>query len=194
MPNSWRIVISYMVIWMIIVDGDMITLNEFILLYHLKESKEFCYYELVPWDRRSRLIVNLPSSFRYWKFRYFFVSVGRPFLMTSGGMSLGCCIDGRHLNLVHLPCIFFFFFLVYLFTLIIPSDLVCVFFYFIVKDHPELESRFEERVRAAVKYVSTIDDFDDLVDPRTLARHCLGPKPSHYVLRAILRKEKSESL
>ena len=48
MPNSWRIVISYMVIWMIIVDGDMITLNEFIHLYHLKESKEFGYYELVP--------------------------------------------------------------------------------------------------------------------------------------------------
>ena len=28
MPNSWRIVISCMVIWMIIADGDMITLND----------------------------------------------------------------------------------------------------------------------------------------------------------------------
>ena len=53
-----------------------------------------------------------------------------------------------------------------------------------------LESRFEERVRAAVEYVSTIDDFDDLVDPRTLARHCLGPEPSHYVLHAIRSEEK----
>ena len=53
MPNSWRIVISCMVIWTIIVDGDMITLIEFVHLYHLKESKEFGYYELVPWDRRS---------------------------------------------------------------------------------------------------------------------------------------------
>ena len=63
-----------MVIWTIIVDGDMITLNELVHLYRLKESKEFGYYKLVPWDRRSRLIANLPSSFRYWKSRYFFVS------------------------------------------------------------------------------------------------------------------------
>ena len=76
------------------------------------------------------------------------------------------------------------------------SDLVCfsLFFYFTVRDRPELESKFEERVRAAVEYASTIDDFDDLVDPRTLARHCLGPEPSHYILCAICREEKSEFL
>ena len=33
MPNSWRIVISCMVIWTTIADGDMITLNEFVHLY-----------------------------------------------------------------------------------------------------------------------------------------------------------------
>ena len=65
MPNSWRIVISCMVIWMTIVDEDMIKLNEFVHLYRLKESKEFRYYELVPWDRKSHLIVNLPLSFHY---------------------------------------------------------------------------------------------------------------------------------
>ena len=53
---------------------------------------------------------------------------------------------------------------------------------------------FEERVRATIEYASTIDDFDDLVNPQTLARHCLGPKPSHYILRAICREEKSEFL
>ena len=63
MPNSWRIVISCLVIWTIIADGDMIMLNEFVHLY-----------ELVSWDRTSQLIVNLPLSFRYWKSRYFFVS------------------------------------------------------------------------------------------------------------------------
>ena len=52
----------------------MITLNEFNHLYRLKESKEFGYYEFVPWDRSSRLVVDLPSSFYYWKSRYFFVS------------------------------------------------------------------------------------------------------------------------
>ena len=68
-----------------------------------------------------------------------------------------------------------------------------MFFCFIVKDCPELESRFEERIWVAVRYVSTIDDFDELVDPQNLARHCLGPEPSHYILRAILWEEKSES-
>ena len=74
MPNSWRIIISCMVIWTSIADGDMITLNEFVHLHRLKASKEIGYYELMPWDRRSRLVVNLLSSFRYWKSRYFFVS------------------------------------------------------------------------------------------------------------------------
>ena len=48
MLNSWRIVISCMVIWMTIADRDMITLNEFAYLYRLKESNQFGYYELVP--------------------------------------------------------------------------------------------------------------------------------------------------
>ena len=48
MPNSWRIVRSYMVIWMTIANRDMIMLNVFIHLYLLKESKEFRYHEFVP--------------------------------------------------------------------------------------------------------------------------------------------------
>ena len=67
-------------------------------------------------------------------------------------------------------------------------------FYFTVRDRPKLESRFEKCVRAAIEYMSTINDFSNLVDPRTLARHCLGPKPSHYIFRAIRHKEKSEFL
>ena len=63
-----------MVIWTTIADGDIITLNKFIHLYRLKESKEFGYSELIHWDKGSRLILDLPSSFRYWKSRYFFMS------------------------------------------------------------------------------------------------------------------------
>lgn len=69
MLNLWRIVISCMEIWTIVIDRDMIRLDEFVHLYHLNESKEFGYYELVPWDRKSRYIVDLPLSFRYWKSR-----------------------------------------------------------------------------------------------------------------------------
>ena len=72
-PNIWRIDISCMEIWTIVTDGDIIRLDVFVHMYRLKESKEFGYYELVPWDRRSRLIVNLHSSFHYWKSRYFFM-------------------------------------------------------------------------------------------------------------------------
>ena len=74
MPNSWRIVISCMEIWIVVTEGDMIKLDEFVHLYCLKESKEYRYYELVPWVRKARIIIDLSSSFRYWKSRYFFVS------------------------------------------------------------------------------------------------------------------------
>ena len=43
-----------------------------------------------------------------------------------------------------------------------------------------------------MKYAKTIDNFDNPVDPQTLARHCLGPKPSAFVLRATAIEEKSE--
>ena len=48
MPNLWRIMISYIEIWMVVTEGDMIRLDKFIHLYCLKESKEYGYYELVP--------------------------------------------------------------------------------------------------------------------------------------------------
>ena len=55
-------------------DGEMITLNEFLLLYHLKASTSYGYFELLPWDRKSRIVRGFPSSFRDWKSRYFFIS------------------------------------------------------------------------------------------------------------------------
>ena len=74
MPNLWRIVVSYMGIWLATMDGDMIRVDKLVYLYRLKESKENKYYELVPWVRRTRIVRDLPSSFRYWKPRFFFVS------------------------------------------------------------------------------------------------------------------------
>ena len=65
MPNSWRIVVSCMEIWLTTTEGDMIKVDKLVYLYHLKESKEHGYYELVPWERKTRIIRDLPSSFRY---------------------------------------------------------------------------------------------------------------------------------
>ena len=45
-----------------------------------------------------------------------------------------------------------------------------------------------------LQYASTIDNFDELINSRMLARHFLGPKPSPYVLCAIAREEKSKCL
>ena len=58
-PNSLRIVVSYMEIWMAATNRDMIKVDELVYLYRLKESKEYGYYELVPWVR------DLPSLFWY---------------------------------------------------------------------------------------------------------------------------------
>ena len=63
MPNLWRIVISCMEIWLATTKGDMIKVDEFTYLYRLKESKEYGYYELLPWVKESRIVRGLPSSF-----------------------------------------------------------------------------------------------------------------------------------
>ena len=55
-------------------DGEMITLNEILFLYHLKASTNYGYFELLPWDRKSRIVRGFPLSFRDWKSRYFFIS------------------------------------------------------------------------------------------------------------------------
>ena len=83
MPNLWRIVVSFMGIWLATMDGDMLKIDEFVYLYRLKASKEHGYYELVPLERKTRIIKGLPSSFRYWKSRFFFVS-GDDFETPSG--------------------------------------------------------------------------------------------------------------
>ena len=48
MPNSWRIVVSLMGIWLAAMEGDRIRVDELIYLYRLKASKEHEYYELLP--------------------------------------------------------------------------------------------------------------------------------------------------
>ena len=50
MPNSWRIVVSCMGIWLAATDGGILQVDELIYLYCFKESKKHGYYELVPWE------------------------------------------------------------------------------------------------------------------------------------------------
>ena len=60
----------------------------------------------------------------------------------------------------------------------------------VVKRRLKLKSRYKERVEKAIEYVKTIEDFDDLVDPRTLAFYCLSSEPSAFVLCNLDIEEK----
>ena len=96
MPNSWRIVVNCMEIWLV-ANEDITKVSELIHLYRLKESKEYGYYELVPWARRARIVRGLPSSFRYWK-SSFFSCPGmtlRPLPARLGVMSQGYSVGGE---------------------------------------------------------------------------------------------------
>ena len=59
-----------------------------------------------------------------------------------------------------------------------------------VKRLPKLKSRYKGCVEKAIEYPKMVEDWDDLVDPRTLAFYCLGPELSTYDLRNIDIKEK----
>ena len=48
-----------------------------------------------------------------------------------------------------------------------------------------LKSKYQGRVEKAIEYAKTIESWDDIVDPQTLAFYCLGPDPSSYMLRLI---------
>ena len=71
--NSWRIVISCIVVWMSANDKDVIKKDEFLHFHRLRKSKDLGYYEFKPWDRASMLILDYPSSLRNWKPNFFFV-------------------------------------------------------------------------------------------------------------------------
>ena len=68
----------------------------------------------------------------------------------------------------------------------IPYFLFCV-----VKRWPKLKSRYSERVEKAIEYALTIESWDDLLNPRTLAFYNLGLDPSSYILRTLSIEEKN---
>ena len=70
----------------------------------------------------------------------------------------------------------------------------CICLPLAAKTRLKLKSRYKKCVKSATEYMSTVDNFDELIDPRTLARHFLEPEPSPYVLREIAREEKSKYL
>ena len=183
--------VNCMEIWLA-ANEDMIRVSELVHLYRLKESKEYGYYKLVPWARKARIVRGLPSSFRYWKSRFVFVS-GNDF-ETPASEAWG---DVRrllrrwgtpHLGTSILPIVCWFLFL----SLLVVHNLPL--FPCIVKRRPKLKSKYQGRVEKAIEYAEAIKSWEDLVDPRTLAFYCLGPDPSAYELCLIeIEGKKSKS-
>ena len=66
-PSACRTIIGCMSIWVSVHDGDMITLNEFLYMYRLKPSTRYGYFELLPWNRESRIVHSFPTSFLDYK-------------------------------------------------------------------------------------------------------------------------------
>ena len=83
----------------------------------------------------------------------------------------------------------FFVLLLYIYIIVANFPVCCVC---VVRICPKLKSRYRSRIKAIVEYAKMIDDFGNLVDPQTLARHCFGLEPSAFVLRAIAIEEKNE--
>uniref|UniRef100_A0A7N2RB25 Pentatricopeptide repeat-containing protein n=1 Tax=Quercus lobata TaxID=97700 RepID=A0A7N2RB25_QUELO len=142
--NAWRTIIGCMSIWVSVHDGDMITLNEFLYLYRLKPSTHYGYFQLLPWNRESRIVSSFPTYFHDWKSRCFFIS----------GSGWETMFD----------------------------DLW-------VANRPLLKEHYQGRIKAALEFALTIDNFNEMVNPCRLYECCLGPKPSTYILKEISREE-----
>ena len=162
-----------MSIWVSAYDREMITLNEFLFLYHLKASTHYSYFELLPWDRKSRVVRGFPSSFHDWKSRYFFIS----------GTSWETLSDdfwGEVPRLlrkweVPVPGAYFHDPILFYFHTLITRLTKFLLWFFAALDRPDLKDQYHHQVRAAFAYAREIEDFDDLVDLRHLYDCCLGP-------------------
>jgi len=59
-----------------------------------------------------------------------------------------------------------------------------------VKRWPKLKSRYKERVEKEIEYAKTIEYWDDLMDPQTLAFYGLDLEPFAFILRNLEIEEK----
>lgn len=146
----------------------------------------------MPCVRKARIIADLPSSIQYWKSRFFFMFEDEwetPSNEFWGEVPRLLC-RWRALSLAA-PSFCKSFFLL-LFPWFVTNLFICCVS--AVKKCPKLKSRYKERINVATKDAKSIDDFDDLVNPRTLARHCFGPEPSSFNSHAIEIEEKIKCL
>ena len=168
-----------MSIWVSACDGETITLNKILFLYHLKASTHYGYFELFPWDRKSRIVRGFNFIFSRLEIMIFFLfleQVRKPCLTISGGKSQDYYENGKSQHLVRISVVLF--------------CLSSISWFFIALDRPDLEDKNCHRVRAALAYACEIEDFDNLVDPHRLFDCYLGPRTFKIFFRENpLRRE-----
>ena len=113
---------------------------------------------------------------------------GKLLLTKFGVISLGCSVNGE--ARVFVRHLFYQSFVICSFLYILSSLTLLFVVSYAVKRQLKLKSRYRKCVEAAIEYAKIIDNFNDLVDPHTLALHCLGPEPFAYILCTIKIKEK----
>ena len=105
-------------------------------------------------------------------------------------ISQGCIVSGEPQ-----PQLRHYFFSSFKFCCILPSPpLIPLLLVLHSKRQPKLKSRYKKRVEKAIEYVRTIENWDDLMDPRTLAFYCLELEPSVFICTLLKLKEKRVSV
>ena len=156
-------------------------IDEFLHLYSLRRFKIPVYWEFKPWDRKSRLVFDSPSSFHKWKTSLFFVSGDGwetiPSESSNDALKLlrswGTPMPDDVLHVCDIDAFFLFF-----------VDSIC----------SHLKKWYHNCLEKVKGYVDNVFDFDELISPQSLFVHFLGPKPSNHVQKNMETVRKSKCI
>ena len=175
-----------MVMWMSANEGDILRVEEFLHLYLLEWSKFLGYWEFKPWDKKSRLVFDYPSSLREWKTNFFFMpgdgwettpsenSKDAPKLLRSWGTPVSSASFIFFVCVCVCVCIS-------VCTCLLLLNLVKFFYMYVGFVCPHLKKMISPSTTKCQGIYWSISDFDELISPQFLFLHFLGPKPSNYV-------------
>ena len=164
-PNSWRTIICCMVKWMSANEGDILRVEEFLHLYHLKRSKLPGYWEFKPWDKRSRLVIDSPSPLRELKTSFFFV-FGDGWETTSRENSNDISKLLHRWGTPKSGASFIFLLYIRVHIYICSSFLnFAKKIVFTESPCPRLKKRYHNRLEKVRGYIKSISNFNELISP-----------------------------
>ena len=162
-PNLWRTIICCMVMWMSANEGDILRVEEFLHLYHLKRSKLPSYWEFKPWDKRSRLVIDSLSPLHEWKTSFFFV-FGDGWETTPRENSNDISKFLHRLGTPKPGASFIFLLYICVHIYICSSFLnFAKEFFFTGSPCPRLKKRYHNRLEKVRGYIKSISHFNELI-------------------------------